>query len=66
MPKVPNRDEVADMTFDEIAKKYGEETAIEVGIAADPDTFELDAEWFAKARPVSNTRYSRGVSPHPG
>ena len=29
-----------------------EEAAINAGIAADPDTFELDAEWFAKARPA--------------
>ena len=58
MSKESNRDEVADMTFDEIATKYGEEAAIEAGIAADSDTFELDVEWFAKARPVSET--------HPG
>ena len=29
-----------------------EEAAINAGIAADPDTFELDAEWFARARPA--------------
>ena len=39
------------MTFDEIAAKYGEEAAINAGIAADPDTFELDEEWFKRARP---------------
>ena len=38
------------MTFDEIAAKYGEEVAIKAGIAADPDTFELDEEWFKQAR----------------
>ena len=45
-------DELAagDMTFREIKKKYGEEVAINVGIARDPDTFELDDEWFANAR----------------
>ena len=45
-------DELAatDMTFSEIEKKYGEEVAINVGIARDPDTFELDDEWFANAR----------------
>ena len=45
-------DELAatDMTFREIEKKYGEEVAINVGIARDPDTFELDDEWFANAR----------------
>ena len=30
-----------------------EEAAIQVGIDADPDTLELDDEWFARARPVS-------------
>ena len=30
-----------------------EEAEIRAGIAADPDAFELDAEWFAKARPAS-------------
>ena len=29
-----------------------EEAAINAGIAADPDAFEADAEWFAKARPA--------------
>ena len=41
------------MTFAEIEAKYGEEVAINAGIAADPDAFELDEEWFAKARPAS-------------
>ena len=40
------------MTFAEIEAKYGEEAAINAGIAADPDAFEADAEWFAKARPA--------------
>jgi len=30
-----------------------EDAAINAGIAADPDTVELDDEWFAKARPAS-------------
>lgn len=30
-----------------------EEAAINAGIAADPDSRELDAEWFAKAKPAS-------------
>ena len=34
------------MTFDEIANNYGVEAAINAGIAADPDTLELDDEWF--------------------
>ena len=29
-----------------------ESAEIDRGIAADPDTFELDDEWFARARPV--------------
>lgn len=29
-----------------------EDVLINAGIAADPDTFELDAEWFASARPA--------------
>ena len=42
----------SDMTFTEIKARYGEETAINAGIARDPDTFELDADWFARARPA--------------
>lgn len=30
-----------------------EESAINAGIVADPDTRELDDEWFAKAKPAS-------------
>ena len=41
------------MTFHEIAAKYGEEAAINAGIAADPDTFELTPEWFKEARPAA-------------
>ena len=37
------------MTFHEIAARYGEEAAIQAGIAADPDTWELD---MSKARPA--------------
>ena len=32
----------AKMTFEEIAAQYGEKEAINAGIAADPDAFELD------------------------
>lgn len=42
----------SDMTFADIKAQYGEETAINAGIARDPDTFELDADWFARARPA--------------
>ena len=44
---------MSDPTFEEIAAKHGKEAAIRAGIAADPDTLELNEEWFAKARPVS-------------
>ena len=40
------------MTFSEVEEKYGEENAILVGIARDPDTVELDADWFTRARPA--------------
>ena len=55
MPKTESTDidaDIAGLTFAEIEAKYGEEAAINAGIAADPDTFEADAEWFAKARPA--------------
>ena len=42
----------SDLTFSQIAEKYSEDTAINVGIAHDPDTFELDDAWFARARPA--------------
>lgn len=42
----------SDMTFSEIEAEYGEETAINAGIARDPDTKELDDEWFSRARPI--------------
>lgn len=39
-------------TFDEIAAEEGEEAAIQAGIEADPDTYELDADWFRHAIPA--------------
>ena len=39
-------------TFDELAAEYGEEVAIQVGIARDPDTHELTAEDIAAMRPA--------------
>ena len=37
---------------DHISPTDEEEAAINAGIAADPDTSELDDEWFARARPA--------------
>ena len=47
-----NDPQLSSMTFAEIEALYGEEAAIQAGITADPDTFELDAEWFERARPA--------------
>lgn len=43
---------MSDQTFHQIAAEQGEEAAIRAGMAADPDTMELDEEWFSRARPV--------------
>ena len=43
---------VSGMNFEEIEALYGEETAIDVGIARDPDNPELTAEDFAQMRPA--------------
>ena len=45
------REELTEMTFAEVRERHGEEAAINAGIEADPDTFELDDQWFAKAQP---------------
>ncbi len=42
----------SDLTYADIEGKYGEETAINVGIARDPDAHESTDEDFAKARPA--------------
>ena len=44
----------SDMTFDEIAERHDEETAINVGIARDPDAPEWTDEDFAIARPATD------------
>ena len=41
------------LSHEEIKAEYGEETAINVGIARDPDSPELDAKWFAWAETAS-------------
>ena len=41
-----------EMDFEEVEALYGEEMAIEVGIARDPDCPELTAEDFAQMRPA--------------
>jgi hypothetical protein len=53
-----NNEESKGETFAEIARKHGEEAAINAGIAADPDTVELDSETIRKAPAV------RAVAPH--
>ena len=42
----------SDLTFDDIAADYGEETAINVCIAQDPDAPEWTEEDWARARPA--------------
>ena len=42
----------SDLAYAQIEGKYGEETAINVGIARDPDARESTDEDFAKARPA--------------
>ena len=53
MSDVMERDDPTGMTFDEIAAKHGVEPAINAGLASDPDTFELDDEWFERSRPAA-------------
>ncbi len=48
-----NSDKFKGKSFEEIAGEYGEEAAINAGIEADPETVELNEEWFRKARPAS-------------
>ena len=54
-PKLSFKEIVAsDMTFSQIEAEYGEETAINSGIARDPDTWEWTDEDFARARRSSD------------
>ncbi len=49
-PKLSFKEIVAsDMTYSQIEAEYGEETAINSGIARDPDTWEWTDEDFARA-----------------
>ena len=43
---------VMELDFEEVEALYGEEVAIDVGIARDPDNPELTAEDFAQMRPA--------------
>ena len=36
-----------------ISPSHEEDAAINAGMAADPDSRELDAAWFAQAKPAS-------------
>ena len=60
------------MTFDEVAEQYGEETAINVIIARDPDAPEWTPEDFAQAKPTGEViphileRWRRAKSGAPG
>ena len=53
-----HNEDLKEKTFIEIARKHGEEAAINAGIAADPDAVELDSETIRKAPAVS------AVAPH--
>ncbi len=48
----------SDMTFDQVKEEYGEEIAIRVGVARDPDMHELTTDESLRMRPASE------VAPH--
>ena len=50
---LPLYEEVANLTFVEVEALYGEEIAITVGIAKDPDTWVPTDEEFAQMRPMA-------------
>ena len=45
----------SDMSYSQIEAEYGEETAINSGIARDPDTWEWTDEDFARARRATDS-----------
>ena len=47
-----NKIAATDMTFDQVEEKYGEDIAIRVGIARDPDASEWTDKDWDRARPV--------------
>ena len=49
-----HRPDLTGMTFAEIAEKFGEEAAIDAGIAADPDASEIGADQSRRMRPASD------------
>ena len=49
---------------DHISPTDDEDAAITAAIAADPDTFELDAEWFATAKSFPEV-YPNGIDQPP-
>ena len=49
---LPPYDEIAGKKFSEVAAIFGEETAIKVIIATDPDCWVPTEEEFAQARPA--------------
>ena len=52
-PKLSFKEIVAsDMTFTQIEAEYGEETAINSGIARDPDTWDVDGRGFRPRTPL--------------
>ncbi len=42
-----------DLRPDDIPLTREENAVVRTGIAADPDTFEADEEWFKRARPAT-------------